>query len=146
MNYLFLLVTLVSWSLPTFFWKELRKNLDANYQMILIHIAYSIVIYSYCVYLVLTDKNSITNFKKSIINLDAKYFFGILFFVTLGTISNFIYLTMLKKYDVSKYLPMLKGLSNVMLILFSIFIFKENVTFKRILGITIISIGMALVC
>lgn len=146
MNYLFLVVTLVSWSLPTFFWKELRKKMTTNYQMILIHIAYSIVIYGYFIYLMLTKKNVLTEFKNEVMNLEYKYILGVLFFVSLGTISNYIYLTLLKKYDVSKYLPILKGLSNAMLIIFSIFIFKEKVTLKRILGIVIITLGMILVC
>ena len=146
MNYLFLIVTLVSWSLPTFFWKELRKKMSTNYQMILIHMMYSLLIYGYCIYLLLTKNNIFYEFKKEIFNLELKYILGVLFFVTLGTFSNYIYLSLLKNYDVSKYLPILKGLSNAMLILFSIFIFKEKVTLKRVLGILTITIGMILVC
>jgi len=63
MNYLFLIVTLVSWSLPTFFWKELRKKMSTNYQMILIHMMYSLLIYGYCIYLLLTKNNIFYEFK-----------------------------------------------------------------------------------
>ena len=145
MNNIFLIITLISWSLPSFFWKQLRNYMDPLQQLLTMHIAYDIVVYSLVAYNFLKKKDLFKNYVSIWKKLDKKYYLITLLLISLGVASRFIYISLLKQYDVSQILPILKGLSNLLLIFFGLCIFKEKLTAKRIIGILLTSIGIYLV-
>ena len=63
----------------------------------------------------------------------------------LGIISGLCFYKLLKSYNVNYIIPLIRGINNIVLILLTIFILNEKITYKKILGIIFIISGITLV-
>lgn len=144
-NLLLYLITALGWSLPFFLYKELTKYFNNIDIIILIHIFWHILIVSIVLYITIFKnylaKEFLIKFKK----MPKKYIYYLIFIILIGFISQFSKLYLLKYNNVTHAVPIIRGLSAILIILMGVFIFKEHVTFIKILGILVILIGIFMI-
>lgn len=146
MNELFLyLITALSWSLPFFLYKEFTKYFSQIDIMILIHVCWHITILSLLTYYLFFDKPKIIKFINKIKKMPKKFIYYFLIIIIIGFIGQYSKLTLFKNNNVSKVIPIIRGISSIFIILLGAFIFKEYITFIKILGIIVILLGIYMI-
>ena len=85
------------------------------------------------------------NFVENTKKLPLKYKLLVFFIVSLGILGQYCYFRLLRRYDVTTLLPIIRGGSAILLILFGYYIFSEAVTFTKIVGIAVVIFGMYLI-
>ena len=142
--WLYLIVSL-GWSLPIFFTKELTKFLDKTDIIIILNLLISGIVLFYLAYSYFFNRKYITNLKKNIIKLPNKIIYFIVFLVFNSFIIKFSYLQLLKYNDATVILPRIRAISTIFILLIGVFIFKEHITFIRIIGILLTLFGVYLI-
>lgn len=143
-TFLYLIVAL-GWSLPFFFYREFTKYFSQIDIMILIHICWHITILSIITYLLLFNKQKVNNFINKLKKMPRKFIYYFLLIISIGFISQYSKLTLLANNEVSKVIPITRGISSILIILLATYIFKENITFIKILGIMVILLGIYMI-
>ena len=141
---LYLIVSL-GWSLPIFFTKELTKFLDKTDIIIILNLLISGIVLFYLAYSYFFNRKYITNLKKNITKMPKKLIYFIVFLVFNSFIIKFSYLHLLKYNDATVILPRIRAISTIFIILIGGFVFKENITFIRIIGIILTLFGVYLI-
>jgi len=141
---LFLIMT-ISWSLPYFLMKDLSNYLSKYEIIILSHIVWHVFILLFMFYIWIFNRPKANLFINNVKKLPNKYK-SFLFIVTIiGFMSQLSYLTLHKTNNISKLVPMLNGLSNIATILIAYFLYKEKLTFIKIIGIFLILTGIYII-
>lgn len=141
---LYLIVSL-GWSLPIFFTKELTKFLDKTDIIIILNLLISGLVLLYLAYSYCFNSKYITNLKKNITKMPKKLKYFIVFLVLNSFIIKFSYLQLLKYNDATIILPRIRALSTIFVLLIGTFVFKEHITFIRVIGIILTLFGVYLI-
>jgi drug/metabolite transporter (DMT)-like permease len=142
--FLYLIISL-GWSLPFFLIKDLTKYLSQIEILILSHLIWHVFILLFLVYTWIFNKNIGQHFITKIKNIPIKYRYYLIAITIISIISQFSYFTLLKKNNVSKVIPILNGLSNIAIVIIAYLLFKEKLTFIKLIGILLVIFGIYLI-
>jgi len=141
----FFIPVILSWSLPNFVFKHFTNYFSNTELIILYHIVYHIFLLPIILYNVFKNteyyKSFMSNVKKSPKNLS----FIILVMVLLSIFSQYCYFKLLRHYDVTTMVPIIRGVSAILLLVIGYFIFKENINLMKVVGITFTVFGIYLI-
>lgn len=144
-NKLFYIPIILSWSLPTFIYKDLTKYFN-NYQLIVLyHLIYHVFIFGSVFFLIFYNKDIAIEFFKNTRKLPLKLKLLMTAIVVLGLISQYSYFQLLRGIGVNELLSIVRGASTLMVLLVGYFIYKENLTILKILGIFLVLAGVLLI-
>ena len=144
-NKLFYLPVILSYSLPTFIYKDLIKYFN-NYEIIVFyHIVYHLFILSFIGFFLMYDKKHIVSFFKKTKTIPKPLMFIVFSIVLLGLISQYSYFYLLRHLGVNEILSIVRGSSVILVLLIGYFIYKENLSIMKILGIFLVLSGMLLI-
>jgi drug/metabolite transporter (DMT)-like permease len=144
-NIFLILIVSLCWSLPYFLIKDLTKYLSTIEIMVISHLVWDIFILSYIGYIWIFNRPKATSFINNIKKLPNKYKYYILSLTIIGIISQISYFTLLKNNNVSIIIPILNGLSNIFIILLAYYLFKEELTLTKFMGILLVILGIYLI-
>ena len=139
------LVVAICWSLPYFLIKDISNYISNTEIIVLSHFIWHVFILSFAIFIWIFKRNKATNFIESIKKAPNKIKLYLLSLTFIGIISQLAYFKLLKQNDVSKIIPILNGLSNIAIILLAYFIFKEDITFMKVIGIVLVVLGIYLI-
>ena len=140
-NFYFIPVIFV-WTLATFFKKEYVKYLDTIELIYIKHIITSLFLILGFLYAILGKKKILDSAMKKYRKLPFHLYIIMLVSVLFSFISAHATVTLLKQYDVSYFLPIVRGGSSILILIIGYFVFNEAVTFWRVFGFTLIMIGL----
>ncbi len=143
--FLFFIPIILSWSLPNFLFKHVTQFFTNAELIILYHLVYHTFLLPVALYNVFANtneyKNFIVNFKKSPKNLLYIVFAA----VSLGLLSQYCYFKLLRTYDVTTMLPIIRGASAIVILTVGYYGFKENVNLMKIVGVLLTLFGIYLI-
>ena len=144
-HFFYYLLPIIGWSIPTFFVKKLTKVFNSIEIIILLHFITHIFILSFILILYFKNNKRINIFVDKIQNLKS-FLLGSAFLISILLLgSQYGFNTLLKYNDVTFSLPIIRALSSILLVIFGYFIFKENVSLKKFIGIISSIIGIYLI-
>ena len=141
---LFLIMT-ISWSLPYFLMKDLSNYLSKYEIIVLSHFVWHVFILLFMLYIWIFNRRKASLFINNVKKLPNKYKSFLIIVTIIGFMSQLSYLSLHKTNNISKLVPMLNGLSNIATILIAYFIYKEKLTFVKIIGILLVMLGIYLI-
>jgi small multidrug resistance pump len=145
LNKLLFIPVVLSYSLPTFIFKDLTKYFN-NYEIIVLyHLIYHIFIFTALLFIIMYDKKPVIEFVRHTNNLPGKLKILMGAIVALGLISQYAYFQLLRGIDVNTLLTIVRGASTVLVMIIGYFIYKENLTPVKILGIFLVITGIIIV-
>ena len=145
MDIILYLLSALGWTLPFFLYKNLTEYLTNIDIIIVSHLTWHIFILSFISYILLFKNKNAGKFITKIKNLPAKYVFRIFIIVIVGIVSQLSYIYLLKTRDVSIVIPNIRALSTILIAILGYLLFKDNITFLKIIGLTLILVGVYLV-
>ena len=128
-----------------FLYREFTTYFNQIDIMILIHICWHIIILSIITYCLIFKKQKAKIFINKLKKKFRKFIYYFLIIIFIGVISQYSKLTLLANNEVSKVIPTIRGISSILIILLGTYIFKENITFIKILGIIVILLGIYII-
>ena len=144
-KFLYILPTILAWSLPNFLLKELRNTFSSPEIIILYHFVWHLFLFSFSIYILLFKTKIANNFIKKSIYLPNNMKLILLSMVLLGITAQYFYIKLLKTVDISEIIPIIRGGSSLVIIFVGYYFFKEKLTVKRIIGIFIVLLGIYLI-
>jgi drug/metabolite transporter (DMT)-like permease len=144
-HYLYYLLPIVGWSLPNFFIKNLRKIFDSVEIIVLLHLIYHLFILPGLLITYFNDQNKISSFVGKIKSMKPLLITSAFVVVILGLGAQYGFNTLLKHYDVTHAVPIIRAMSSILLVIVGYFIFKEEVTLKKFIGIMSVVFGVYLI-
>ena len=63
----------------------------------------------------------------------------------IGTLTMLSFYKLIQKYEVSTISPLLNGVTNILILLFGVYIFNEKLTHNKCIGTMLVSIGIYLI-
>jgi len=134
---IFLIILSIIWTVSPFLHKELYNEIQYENIVCFKYIVLSILFIFYSIY---DYKNKKIAFNQLCENKKLfKYFILTIFLSIFG---SYIYYTLLKTYNVTKIMPVLKSLSLITILIFGYLVFNEEITKKKLIGIILIALGM----
>lgn len=125
--------------------KYLIKDYSSEEMILFMHFAYSIVFFLYYYFVFFFDKNKYYKFLKKWDDTSGKTFGMMVFIATIGILSGIAYYYLLKRYQVSYLLPNIEAVTNILTVILAYLILKEKFTYKRVIGVIIIVIGLGFI-
>lgn len=144
-NIIYFIITVIGWSLPNFFIKNLRKTFESIEVIIFLHLLYTIFILPFIFITFFRDKSKIIGFKNKVKSLKPLVLASAFLVVVLGISAQFGFNTLLKNNDVTYVVPIIRGISSILILLIGYFIFAETMTIKKVLGILAVIVGVYLI-
>jgi drug/metabolite transporter (DMT)-like permease len=144
-HYLYYLLPIVGWSLPNFFIKKLRNIFDSVEIIVLLHLIYHIIILPGLLLTYFNDREKVSGFLNKIKTLNPLYLGSAFLVVILGLGAQYGFNTLLKYYDVTHAVPIIRAVSSILLVVVGYFIFKEDITLKKFIGIMSVVFGVYLI-
>ena len=144
-KFLYILPTILSWSLPNFLLKELRNTFSSPEIIILYHFVWHLFLFSFSIYILIFKTKIANNFIKKSIYLPNNMKLILLSMVFLGITAQYFYIKLLKTVDISEIIPIIRGGSSLVIIFVGYYFFKEKLTVKRIIGIFTVLLGIYLI-
>lgn len=142
---LYFIPVVLSFALPTFIFKDLTAYFD-NYELIVFyHLLYHIFIVLAICAVFLFQKKKIKKFISNSLSIPKKLLFIMCGVIVLGLISQYAYFQILRNMDVNSLLAIVRGASTVVVMIVGYFIYKENLTVLKILGIFLVMAGILLI-
>ena len=121
MNHLiYYLLPIIGWSLPNFFIKNLRKIFNSVEIIVLVHLIYSIFILPSLLIIYFKDKKKVTNFVDKIKSLKPLILSSAFLVVIFGLGAQYGFNTLVKHYDVTHAVPIIRGMSSILIVLISL--------------------------
>lgn len=142
---LFFIPIILSWSLPNFLFKYVTKyfsNLDI---IVLYHLVYHSILLPFILYNIFAHTENYKQFLKNIKNQPkylAIFIFGSVF---LGLLAQYCYFKLIREYDVTTMIPIIRGSSAIVMLTIGYFIFRENVNLMKIIGVVFTLFGIYLI-
>ena len=137
---IFLLILSIIWTVSPFIHKELYNEIQYENIVCFKYIVLSILFILYAMYDYKNKKIAFTELCKN-----KKLFKYFMLTIFLSIIGSYVYYTLLKTYNVTEIMPVLKSVSLITLLIFGYLVFNEEITQKKITGIILISLGMYLI-
>lgn len=141
---LYLIVSL-GWSLPIFLTKELTKYFSKTDIIIILNLLISGLILLYLLYSYCFNYKYLHKLKNNIVKMPKKFIYFILFLVVNSLVIKFSYLQLIKYNEASVILPRIRALSTIFVLLIGGFVFREHITFIRVIGIILTLFGVYLI-
>lgn len=142
---IFFIPVVLSYSLPTFIFKDLTKYFN-NYEIIVFyHLLYHIFILAAIIYLALFQRKEVVKFVNNTSKLPLKLKALVTGIIILGLISQYAYFQLLRGIDVNSLLAIVRGASTVVVMIVGYFIYRENLTILKILGIFLVMAGIFII-
>ena len=139
---LYFIPIVFTWSLSEFFKKQYVQYLDTLEFLYLQHVIWSFFFITGFIYFMINHKKAVTRafkkYEKFPISLFSLMFVSVFF----SFISSYSSIVLLRKYDVTFYLPIIRGLSSLLVLFVGYFIYKENITKMRLIGFLLIMSGL----
>ena len=135
-----IILSIIKWSISPFIHKELYNNIKYDNIICFKYIILSIIFISYTIY---DYKNKKIAFNELCQNNKLLTYF--ILSIIFSIVGGFTYYTLLKKYDVSFIIPILKSMSLIIIIIAGYLLFNEKISNNKFLGILLISLGMYLI-
>jgi len=134
-----------SYALPTFIFKDLTKYFN-NYEIIVFyHLLYHIFIIAAIVGLMFYKKSAISNFINNTTAIPRKLILLMISIIILGLISQYAYFQILRTMDVNSLLAIVRGTSTVVVMIVGYFIYRENLTVLKLMGIFLVMAGILMI-
>ena len=130
------------WTMGTFFKKQFLQYMNALELMYLNHVIYSFFFLVGFFYILFNKK---THLVSAIKNYNKIPFYLYLIMITnifMSFYSFYAGAVLLKKYDVSYFLPIVRAGSSILILIVGYFIYKEKVTTNKLIGFLFIMIGI----
>jgi len=143
-NMLFLIV-IFAWSLPTFVFKDLTKHIGNVELMIYYHLIYHVFIFGFIIYNIVYKKNNAIEFVNSIRNIPISLKLISVGAVILSLAAQFSLFQLLRGYDVNTIIPIFRGGSTIVIILVGYLLYKEKISFLKLVGIFTVLLGIYMV-
>lgn len=144
-NSLYFLPVVLSYALPTFIFKDLTKYFN-NYEIIVFyHLLYHIFLIGAILLLVFFNKKPVFQFVRNTGGLPNRLKILMGSIVVLGLISQYSYFQLLRGMDVNTLLTIVRGASTLVVMIVGYFIYKENLSPAKILGIFLVLVGIIIV-
>lgn len=144
LHILYFLLPIIGWSLPNFFIKNLRKIFNSVEIIVLLHLIYHIIILPSLIITYFNKREKINSFYKKIKGIDKFTLMSGFMIVIFGLGGQFGFNSLIKYYDVTYTVPIIRGFSSILLVVFGYFIFKEAITIKKLCGILLVILGVYL--
>ena len=125
--------------------KYLIKDLTSEEMILFMHFAYSIMFFIYFYIIFFFNKKKYHKFLEKWDKTTSKTFGIMIFIATIGILSGIAYYYLLKKYHVSYLLPNIEAVANILTVILAYLILKEKFTYKRVLGVIIVVIGLSFI-
>ena len=142
---LFYLFVAIEWTFPRFILKQLTDYFNTIEIMVLVHLSWHLFMLLFFSYIWIFENKKKTEFIDKLYNLPVKYKLKLILIIIIGFVGQYSLITLLKSYNVSTVLPIVRGLSTICVLAFGYYMFKENITLKKVLGILIILAGIMMV-
>jgi len=142
---LLFLPVMLSWTFPNFIFKRLTKHYDNVHIIIVYHLVFHLLLLPVIIYNIVNKTENYNNFLKNTVSLPLKYKLAIICITLLSLFAQYCYFTLLRRYDVTTVMPIIRGGSAIFLITFGYFIFKENINLQKIIGILVVMSGMYII-
>ena len=143
-NMLFLIV-IFAWSLPTFVFKDLTKHIGNVELMIYYHLLYHVFIFGFIIYTLVYKKNNVIEFVNSIRNIPISLKLISVGAIILSLAAQFSLFQLLRGYDVNTIIPIFRGGSTVVIVLVGYLLYKEKISFLKLVGIFTVLLGIYMV-
>ena len=138
--YLYFIPVVIFWTFDLYFNKVMLKHLD-NFQLIfLYHIIFSLFYLVIFSYLYLNQRKTIGKMIHQYKKLPLQLYGLITLAVMLAFTSFFSIMHLIKNLDITYFISVIRGISLLLALFIGFFLFKEKVSFQRILG-TILIVG-----
>lgn len=141
----YFIMTIIGWSLPNFFIKNLRKTFESVEIILFLHIIYTLFIISFILITFFKDRSMLIEFKNKITSLKPLILASAFLVVILGICSQYGFNNLLKNNDVTFVVPVIRGISSLVILFIGYLIFKEKMTIKKVLGILAVIFGVYLI-
>jgi uncharacterized membrane protein len=125
--------------------KVLVKDFSNEEFIFIMHFMYVLVFFAYLLVLLRFYPKRFSKIMTKWNQLSLSTFSIMTVMCILGIISGLCFYKLLKSYNVNYIVPLIRGINNIVLILLTIFILNEKITYKKILGIIFIISGITLV-
>ena len=142
---IYFIPVVLSYALPTFIFKDLTKYFN-NYEIIVFyHLLYHIFIIAAIVGLMFYKKSAISNFINNTTAIPRKLILLMISIIILGLISQYAYFQILRTMDVNSLLAIVRGTSTVVVMIVGYFIYRENLTVLKLMGIFLVMAGILMI-
>ena len=130
------------WTMNAFFQKKYIKYLNTLEILYIKHLIYTVYFIIAFFYILFNKKKYLLEGMKNYSKLPLKIYIQMVIMVFLSFLSAHSTFVLLKKYDVSYFLPMVRGGSSILVLFVSYFIYKESITINKLIGFILIVIGI----
>ena len=143
--YVFFLAVMLNWSIPNFVFKDLTKHLGNIEIMVYYHLIFHVFTLSLIIYTLIYRKQKAINFVNNYKNLPLFLKVVPVFIIMLSLFAQYSYFNLLRGYDVNTLIPIFRGGSTIIIVIVGYFLYKEKISFMKLIGILIVLMGMYLV-
>lgn len=138
-------VVILGWSLISFVRKDIIKYLNNIQTITLIHMSYQFALYMLILYILFFDKKQLEGFSDNLKNIPMTIYGGLGVVAVLLVFESFSLNKLFKHYDVNFIIPLVSGISTVLIFIIGYYFYKENITFRKIAGVLFIITGICVV-
>ena len=142
---LYFIPVVLSYALPTFIFKDVTEYFNSYELIVFYHLLYHIFILAAIGFLLINKRTAIKNFVNHTIALPGNLKLLMAGVIILGLISQYAYFQILRKMDVNSLLAIVRGASTIVVMIVGYFIYRENLTVMKILGIFLVMVGIFIV-
>ena len=143
--YLYFIPKVVSWSIDPFFRKMYGEHLDALEQIYIGHLIYWMYLLVGFFYLLFYKKDVLSRSLKKMEKFPKKLYLLMIGKIFLSFISFYCTVVLLRRFDVTYYIPFIRGLSSIFIAFIGYFIFKEKFTKEKLIGFILVILGLFLI-
>ena len=143
--YLYFIPKIMSWSIDPFLTQMYGKYLDALEQIYISHLIYWMYILVAFFYLLFNKKDILSKSLKKMEKFPLKLYLYMIIAIFFKFISFYCTVILLRKFDVTYYIPFIRGISSILIALIGYYIFKEKFTKEKLIGFIFVIIGLFLI-
>ena len=138
-------IVILGWSLVSFVRKDIIQYLNNIQTITLIHISYQFALYMLLIYVLLFDKSQIEGFYDNLKKIPLSIYLGGSLVAILLVFESFSLNKLFKTYDVNFIIPLVSGISTVLIFIIGYYFYKESITFRKIAGVLFIITGICVI-
>jgi uncharacterized membrane protein len=138
--YLNYIPIVIFWSLGSYIKKALYKHINNYEYLLLSNLIYSIIFLGFFTYLI-NPAEFLVKLKKLPLNLYIKSFLVCFGYV----LTTFALYNLIQNFNVNYIIPVARGFSQILILIFGFYFYKENITKCTIIGTLLIVFGIYLI-
>lgn len=145
MVYLSFIPIILNWTFHNFVKKGLVKYINNFQLLLLIHITYHVMFISYIKYLFYINSSETVNFLTGMRKVPLILYLKIIGLMFISILGSYCYFYLIKTKNVNYVVPIIRGGSQVLILLIGYYLYNENITKYTIIGIMMILSGIYLI-